>query len=216
MAAEGGKSSSLKPNPRFGKVATEAQLKKAAEQLEAHGFHAILAPTKEAALQAVRQLLPEGAEVMTATSRTLETLGLAAEIDQSGRYHSVRARVLELAKRGDKAEQRRIGQAPDWIVGSVHAVTEDGQVLVASATGSQVGPYAYGAAHVVWVVGAQKVVPSLEAGLERLREYSLPLEDARALEAYGMNSGLNKILILSREAQPGRVTIILVHADLGF
>jgi len=98
----------------------------------------------------------------------------------------------------------------------VHAVTEQGQVIVASMTGGQVGPYASGAGTVIWVVGAQKIVRDLEEGLRRIREYSYPLEDARAREAYGIASGINKVLIVNREVVPGRITVILVKEKLGF
>jgi len=83
-------------------------------------------------------------------------------------------------------------------------------------TGSQIGPYAYGAGKMIWVVGAQKVVPTVRDGLKRLREYAYPMEDARALKAYGVNSGLNKILIISKEVNPGRATVVLVEEVLGF
>ena len=74
-------------------------------------------------------------------------------------------------------EIRKLGGAPDYAAGSVHAVTEDGQVLIASNTGSQLGPYASGAGKVIWVVGAQKIVRDLNEGLRRIQEYTYPLEE---------------------------------------
>jgi hypothetical protein len=113
-------------------------------------------------------------------------------------------------------EMRKIGASPDYVVGSVHAVTEQGQVLVASASGSQLGPYASGSGTVIWVVGAQKIVPDLEEGFRRINEYSYPLEDARAQEAYGMSSAINKILIVNGEFRPRRITVVLVKERLGY
>jgi LUD domain len=98
----------------------------------------------------------------------------------------------------------------------VHALTEQGQAIVASASGSQIGVYASGGGTVIWVVGAQKIVRDLEEGLRRIEEYSYPLEDARAREAYGIGSGINKVLIVNREFRPGRITAILVKENLGF
>ena len=109
-----------------------------------------------------------------------------------------------------------MGASPDVIVGSVHAVTEEGEVLIASATGSQLGPYSAGAETVIWVVGAQKVVKDLATGLRRLREYAYPLEDARARVAYGKPTVLAKILIVAQEARPGRIHLILCREKLGF
>jgi hypothetical protein len=111
---------------------------------------------------------------------------------------------------------RQLAAAPDWVVGSVHAVTEDGSLLVASASGSQLGPIVSGAGNVVLVIGGQKVVPDLETGLRRLYEYCFPLEDLRAREAYGVPSGVNNVLIINKAVARGRITAILVSKSLGF
>jgi len=112
-------------------------------------------------------------------------------------------------------EMRRVGSGSDWTVGSVHAVTEDGQVVVASATGSQLPNYVYGASNVIWVVGSQKIVPNLSDAFDRIETHTFKLEDARAQEAYGAHSSLNKLLVYRKETQ-GRVTIILVKQAVGF
>jgi acyl-CoA hydrolase len=98
---------------------------------------------------------------------------------------------------------RRIGASPDYVVGSVPAVTEHGEVIVASASGSQLAPYAYGAGAVIWVVGSQKIVPDRDAAFKRIYEYSFPREDERAREAYGIGSGVNKVLVVNRELHAG-------------
>ena len=115
-----------------------------------------------------------------------------------------------------QSEMRRLSASPDYVVGSVHAVTEQGSLLIASASGSQLGPLVSGAGHVILVVGGQKIVPDLEAGLRRLFEYCFPLENERAMTAYGVPSGVNNILIINRVLVPGRVTAILVNERLGF
>jgi L-lactate utilization protein LutC len=210
------KNSSLVPNPAFAKPATHAQLERAAARLKDHGFNSIVVPHGAEALRTVLSLIPEHSEVLVATSRTLDQIGFAKEVQESGRYESIRKRLYALDRKTQERETRQLSQSPDYEVGSVHAVTEEGDLLIASASGSQLGPYAFGAGKVIWVVGAQKVVPTLEEGLKRLREYSLPLEDARALQAYGVNSALNKTLVISREGTPGRATVILVEEVLGF
>ena len=106
--------------------------------------------------------------------------------------------------------------APQVMLGSVHAVTETGSLLAASSSGSQLAPYAAGAGRVILVVGGQKIVADVDAGLRRITEYAFPLEDARAMEAYGMHSGVNKVLIINREVVPGRITVVLVDEVLGF
>jgi hypothetical protein len=216
MAGSKVKKSTLVPNPDYAKPATRAQLERAAAHLKEHGIDAVVTPDRAGALRAVLSLIPEHSEVLLSTSETVSQIGLTKEVEESGRFESIRKRLYALDRKTQQKESRQLSQAPQFEVGSVHAVTEEGELLIASATGSQLGPYAFGAGKVVWVVGAQKLVPTLQDGLKRLREYSLPLEDARALQAYGMNSGLNKTLIVSREVNPGRATVILVEEVLGF
>jgi hypothetical protein len=115
------------------------------------------------------------------------------------------------------SEMQKLGAAPDWVVGSVNAVTQDGHVLIASNTGSQIPAYAFGSGRVIWIVGAQKIVKDVETGTRRIYEHVLPLESDRAKKAYGVpGSAVNKLLIFNREAQPGRVTMILVNEVLGY
>jgi hypothetical protein len=98
----------------------------------------------------------------------------------------------------------------------VQAVTETGSLIAVSAGGSQLGPYVGGAGRVILVVGTQKIVANLEEALRRVDEYAFPLEDARAMETYGVHSGVNKILIINREYAPGRITVVFVDEVLGF
>ena len=113
-------------------------------------------------------------------------------------------------------EIRRLTASPDVMLGSVHAVTETGSLVAASASGSQLGPYVSGAGKVILVVGTQKIVPDLEDALRRIDEYVFPLEDARAQAAYGVHSGVNKVLIVNREWIPDRITVVLCDQALGF
>ncbi len=185
-------------------------------------MRAIVVDTGDEARHQVFGLLPAGAQVMTMTSRTLETIGVTPEIDEpsemagSPRYEAVRPRLMQMDRKTQGSEVRRMGVSPDYAVGSVHAVTEHGEVVVASASGSQLAAYAYGAGAVIWVVGSQKIVPDLDAAFRRIHEYSFPREDERAREAYGIGSGVNKMLVVNREVVPGRISMILVKQELGF
>jgi L-lactate utilization protein LutC len=111
---------------------------------------------------------------------------------------------------------RRLGAAPDVIVGSVHAVTETGSLVIASGSGSQLPGYAGGAARAIWVVGAQKVVPDLDTALRRVEDHCLPLETARTQAAHGWPSAVNRILVLNAEPRPGRGTVLLLREAIGF
>lgn len=202
----------------FDTLASNEQIERTKRALEANGFTVVVADDEAAAKKAALDLIPKGSEVLTNTSKTLEVLGLTKEIDESGNYDSVRNKLNAMwGDESKKREQRKLGAAPDYTIGSVHAITEDGEVFVASNTGSQLPSYSYGAGTVIWVVGAQKLVKAAEEARKRLREYVLPLESERAKAAYGApGSNISKLLVFSKEVQPGRITIILVKKALGF
>jgi len=206
--------SKLTPNTAYAHLASDQQIERTARALEANVIHVIVAATGEEAKARLFETIPAGAEVFTGTSVTLDTLGIPAEVDQ--RYDSVRVKLFKMDRATQMREMIKMGAVPEWIVGSVHAVTEDGSVVIASNTGSQLAGYAASAAHVVWVVGAQKIVPNLDEAFKRVREYTYPREDERMLQAYGMNSNISKWLIVQREVMPGRTTMVLVKENLGF
>lgn len=200
----------------FARLASGAQLGTVAKALERNGVTASVVGSGEEARAAVRSILPVGAEVYNNTSRTLEVVGIAEDVERSGLYQPLRPRLYQMDREMQSREMRLLSAAPDWLVGSVHAVTEAGSLLIASASGSQLGPIVSGAGHVVFVIGGQKVVPDFESGLRRLYEYCFPLEDLRAKEAYGVPSGVNNVLVINKVLVPGRITAILVQESLGF
>ena len=205
----------LVPNAEFARLASDEQIATAAAALTANGMEAIVVESGAEARSCVLDLLPEGAEVFTSMSRTLDTLGLSVAINESSRYTPLRPQLKALDRERQGREWRRLQSSPEYVVGSVHAVTEQGQVLIASASGSQLASYVFGASHVIWVVGAQKIVRDLGEGLRRVREYSYPLEHER-IQALGMpGSFVAKILLVERE-RPGRISVILVKEALGF
>jgi hypothetical protein len=214
--------SELEPNldpslsRRFGTVADEPSVKRTVAALQANGIIVLRTQDAEAAKRIVLGLIPDGSQVYHGASQTLDVVGITDEIDKSGRYEPLRPRIWGMDRKTEGDEIRRIGAAPDVMLGSVHAVTETGSLLAASMSGSQLGPYVSGAGRVILVVGTQKIVPDLEQGLLRINEYAWRLEDARAQAAYGIHSAVNKVVIINREITPGRVTVVLVDEVLGF
>jgi len=183
--------------------------------LEEHGFSVEVVSDLDAAREAVLARIPEGSVVMTNTSVTLQETGIAPAIDHSGAYESARNTMMALDFATQLQEMKAIGGQPDYALGSVHAVSRDGTLVIASASGSQLASYAWGAANVIFVVGAQKLVPNLEAARERIFEHSLKLEDARAYATYGQNSRVGKILEIHQE-DPGRIHVVLIRQAVGF
>jgi acyl-CoA hydrolase len=184
--------------------------------LEEHGFSVEAVEDLDAARKAVLTRIPEGSSVMTNTSVSLAETGIADAInEQDGRWDSARNKMFALDFATQAQQMKAIGGQPDYALGSVHAVTRDGTLVIASASGSQLASYAWGAANVIFVVGVQKLVPTLEAAHERIYQHSLKLEDARAQAAYGQHSQVGKVLEIHQE-MPGRIHIVLVRQLLGF
>jgi len=200
----------------FVKLASDEQIQRTAAALEANNIRTLIAENGEEAKRLFLALIPEEAEVFLGSSVTLETLGITNEIDKSGKFDALRPKMFALNRETQGREIRKMVGAPDYAAGSVHAVTESGQVLIASNTGSQLGPYASGAGKVIWVVGAQKLVKDLNEGFQRLEEYILPLEEAHMQQLYKVSTNVSKVLIVNREVRPNRITMIIVKEEIGF
>ena len=200
---------------RFTTLPDEQALASAVTALEEHGFSVEVVDDLDAARQTVLARIPHGSSVMTNTSVTLQEAGIADAINDGGPYDSARNRMYALDFATQAQEMKAIGGQPDYALGSVHAITRDGTLVIASASGSQLASYAWGAASVIFVVGAQKLVPTLEAAHERIYQHSLVLEDARAIAAYGQHSYVGKVLEIHQEL-PGRIHIVLVRQVVGF
>lgn len=197
-------------NEEFGQLAADERVAKTARALQANNIQAVIVENGQEAKEKVLEIIPAGAEVMCMSSVTLDAIGLS-ELD------TVKKQLMAMDSATQGREMRRAGSAPDWTIGSVQAVTEDGQVVMASNSGSQLPAYAYGAGKVIWVVGVQKITANLDAALKRIYEYVLPLESERVKVAYGMDrSNVSKLLVINKEMVPERITVILVKERLGF
>lgn len=201
----------------WSQLADKEDINRTIEALKTNGINALFVENKNEAREKILNLIPKGAEVMNMTSVTLDTIDIPKEINGSGNYKSVRNRLNNMDRNTQSLEMQKMGAAPERAIGSVHAVTEEGAVLIASNTGSQLPAYASGASHVIWIVGTQKIVANTEEGIKRIYEYVLPLEAERAKKAYGSSgSNVSKLLIVNKEVKPGRVTLIFVNEVLGY
>jgi L-lactate utilization protein LutC len=204
----------------FDTPATAEQIEAAMEALKARGIAAEVVQTREEALARLRTLILPGASLSTGASLTLKEIGFE-ELLVSGSHPWKNLKAEYLAEK-DPARQallRRQSTLADYYLGSVHAVSQTGQVVIASMSGSQIAPYAYAAPNVIWIVGAQKITPSLEEAIRRVREYVYPHEDKRMKELTGgkMGSMIGKLLIFEREAAflNRKVTMIIVRQKTG-
>ena len=204
------------PTTSFAEPATAPRLERAAAALAAHGFTVEILDDAAAARVRIKDLIPAGASVFTGASETLRLAGIEEDVNADGRYDAIRARGQAMNRATQLAEIWRLMSTPDVIMGSVHAVTETGSLVIASASGSQLPGYAGGSLRAIWVVGAQKVVPDLSSALRRVEEHCLPLESDRAMNVYGKPSAINRLLILNAEPQPGRGIVLLLREAIGF
>lgn len=200
------------------KLASQESLNKTVEKVKSNGVEVFVVENKQEAKKKVLELLPKAAEVMTMQSVSLKDTGVEEAINNSDNYKSVRNQLKSMDRATQGLEMQKLGAAPEWTVGSVHAVTEDGQIIVVSNTGSQLGAYAYGSPHVIWLVGVQKIARNLDEAMKRIYDYILPLESERLSQALGkrITSNVSKVLIINKEIKPDRATLILVKEKIGF
>ncbi len=203
----------------YSQLALTEKVTEVISALEKNGITSEFVENAKAAKERVLSLIPDGSEVLTMTSVTLEQTGIAEAINTSPDYTSIRNKLNALDREKDSLEMQKLGSAPEWVIGSVHAVTEEGHILIASNTGSQLPAYSYGSAHVIWVVSTKKIVANFEDGMKRINEYIVPQETERGKKAYSypdFKTNVSKLLLVSRETTPNRIHIIFVNEALGF
>lgn len=205
----------LTPVSEFGAPASDGVVERTAEALRARGYEVRVAEDREQARELALELIPNGSEVNQASSMTVDDLGIGEALVERAEYTALKPLLWSMDRATQGKEFRQLMSGPEVVIGSVHALTEDGVMLASSMSGSQLGQYAGGAGKVVLVIGSQKIVPDLETAFQRIDEHVVPLEDARAFEAYGIHTAQNKTLIM-RADLPGRTAVVLVKDAIGF
>ena len=206
---------SLAADQDFATPADDATLERVATNLRERNFEVLVVNDGAAAKDAVLERIPHGAEVHSGKSKTLEDAGIFDELMKSEHYDFLRKRLFAMDRNTQQREMRKLAAAPDIMLGSVQALTEAGQLVAASASGSQIGPYGSGAGRLILVVGSQKIVPDLDTALRRIRDHVFPWEDARLRQQLGIGTALARVLILERDFRPGRTTVVLVREAIG-
>jgi len=199
----------------FSVSASEAELEALAARLRERNFEVLVVDDGAAAREEVLSRIPDGASVHSGKSKTLEDAGIFEALMEGDRYEFIRKKTSKLDRRTQMDEIRRLSSTPDVMLGSAQAVTEAGQIVITSASGSQIGPIASGAGKLILVIGSQKVVPDLDTAFRRIKEHVFPYEDARLREQLGVGTRITRTLILESDFVPGRTTIILVRQPIG-
>ncbi len=202
---------------KWNKLPDEATIEKATQAVKNRGIEVIRVKDRTEAMQKIKEILPRGAELMTGGSTTLEEIGFT-DLLKSGKhpYNNLKDKLFAEKDPQKQAELRRTSVTANYFLGSVHAISQNGEMVIASASGSQLPSYTFSSPNVIWIAGAQKITKNLDEAMQRVREYVLPLEDARMKKEGYPGSTIGKLLIFEREVMPRKITLILVKEKLGF
>ncbi len=199
------------------RVASDEAVARATQALETRNVRVLVAGSRDEALRLLKELVPQGAQVLAVTSETLDDVGFTQYVAEGGAYQSLTAIFQAAATPEERAElARTLGSTPEYVVGSVQAVAETGHVVIASASGSQLSSYVFGARNVVWVVGAQKIVPTLEDALARTYGYAFDRHKEWSPAHGHGESSMGKVTIFESERRPDRTTVVFIKEALGW
>lgn len=204
---------------KYSQIPSDESIKRTVESLKARNFDSIVVQTASEAVDNLKKLIPKGASIMNGTSTTLEQIGFIEYLKSAEHgWNNLHEVIIAEKDPAKQALLRRQSLASDYYLGSAHALTEEGEILIASNTGSQLPNIAYGSQNVLLIVGAHKIVKDLPAAFDRLKNYVIGLEDKRMQKVYGMGTKHNKTLLLHGESTfTGRkITVIIVKEVLGF
>ena len=203
----------------FDALAGREMVEKTMKALTEQGFLPESVETRADALARIKALMPAGASVMNGSSKTLEEIGYINYL-ASGSHSWVNLKD-EILKETDPAKQttlRKRSVISDYYLGSAHAVTEEGEIIISSNTGSQMPHLVYTSPNLILIVSTKKIVPKFADAFERIERHIMPLEDASIMQKYKIHTMRAKTVVLHRENPMfGRkVHVIFVNEKLGF
>lgn len=203
----------------FNTLASSESLDKTVSALSAKGYEAIVVENAKEALEKIKNLVPKGASIMNGASVTLEQIGFI-DFLKSGN-HGWNNMHEEIASEKDPVKQSQLrmqAQLSDYYLGSVHALVENGEFVIASNTGSQLPHVVFTSPNLIFVVGTQKIVPDVATAMERLEKYVVPMENEHMMQKYNMGTHLNKVVIFKGESSSTqrKIEIVLIKEILGF
>ncbi len=204
---------------QYNQLASNESIQATIGELAKHNIEAIVVETKADALEKIKTLIPSGVSVMNGSSTTLIEIGFVDYLKEGKHgWNNLHEGILAETDPAKQAQLRRASALSDYYLGSVHALSETGEFVVASNTASQLPHIVSTSPNLILVVGAQKIVPTISEAMKRLEEYVVPLENERSLKAYGAPTALNKIVIFKGESpySSRKVRIIIVKETLGF
>ena len=204
------------PDQKLRPLTDDGTITRTVEALAARNFDAVVAQTSAEALEILIDLVPAEAEVYVGTSETLDSIGYTEYFQKNHNDKNLHGKVEAESDPAKRRELHRMSSVAEYIVGSVQAIAETGEILVASASGSQIGAYAFGAKNVILVAGTQKLCHNLSDAMARVRGYTLEKHDEWLAEKGIGPAPIGKLMVMEKEVVPGRVRVILVKENLGW
>lgn len=204
---------------QYNQLASNESINIVIAKLGEHNVEGIIVKDKSEALAKIKELIPTGSSVMNGSSVSLEQIGFVDYLkDDKHGWNNLHAGIVAETDKAKQSMLRAEAVHADYYLGSVHAVSETGEFVIASNTGSQLPHVVFTSKNLIFVVGAQKIVPNLAEALKRLDEYVIPLEDKHMQEKYGVGTYPNKVVIFKGEAKMmGRkILVMIVKESLGF
>ena len=203
----------------YNDLASDISVNKVTKALQRIGYIVYRVEEGSEALNKIKKIITRGSSVMNGSSVTLEQIGYIDYL-KSGKHGwiDLHARVNAENDKEKRAKLRKESTLSDYYLGSVHALTEDGEFVIASNTSSQLPHVVYNSPNLIFVVSTKKIVPALEIAMRRLEDYVYPLEDKASMAKYNSHTGLNKVLIIKGEVTSStrKINFILVNENLGF
>lgn len=203
----------------YNQLATKNSVEKVIKALQKKRYEVMVVKNRREALEQIKKIIPKGASVMNGSSTTLEKIGYQKYLS-SGKHEwiDLHAQINAENDKEKRAKLRRESVLSDYYLGSVHALLENGEFVIASNSGSQLPHIVYTSPNLIFVVSTKKIVPDLETAMKRLEEHVVPLEDNHMMKLYNFHTGLNKLLVFKGETTMStrKIRFILVEEDLGF
>lgn len=205
---------------KYNRVASDEEIEAARQGLESKSVKVTVVADRAAALEALKAAIPKGASVNNASSRSLIEVGFVEHLKVQTEWDNVHAKILAESDPAKQAELRRVaGSTPDYFVTSVSAIAQTGEIITGDLTGTRVSGF-FGAANVVVLVGANKIVKDEAAAFERQNSWSLPMESARVRIAFKVPaSNLSNVVAIRGPnpfGAPHRIHVIICKEQLGF
>lgn len=194
----------------------DASLARTVEALNRRNVETVVVDDGVQALSKLKDLVPEGSVIFNNTSETLDSIGYSSYVHDNPNYRNLHDEMVAETDPVKQRDIRRKATLADYFIGSVQAIAETGEVVVASGSGSQIAAYVYGADRLIWLAGTQKICPSLSHAIDRVRGYTLDRHDAW-LRNLGRNpSPIGKLMVFENEVVAGRITMVLINESLGW